>query len=352
MRSFHVKWKSPSNIALVKYWGKNGYQLPANVSLSMTLSEAVSTTEVRFTPLPDGQGPGVQFSFDGQPHELFQQRIEKYLQYLADNEMPFLRHYQLDITSHNSFPHSSGIASSAAFMSSLALCLCTVEEQLQEGIGYAFFERASFIARLGSGSAARSVYGGYVSWGRNMYVPHSSDEYATPINKRVHPTFLSYADAIVIVSDQPKAITSSAGHKLMENHPYRLIRYRQANIHHEDLLQALLCEDRQRFAEIVENEALQLHALLMTSVPSYILMEPATLHVIQLVRQLRKETSIPVCFTLDAGPNVHILYAKDDANVVEDYIRNQILPNLPHPARVLYDHTGNGPEQIFFQTLD
>jgi len=352
MYSFHVKWKSPSNIALVKYWGKNGYQLPANASLSMTLSEAVSTTEVFFTPLSDGKGPGIQFSFEGKPNEMFRQRVEKYLQYLADNEMPFLHNYHLDIQSHNSFPHSSGIASSAAFMSSLALCLCSVEEQLQEGIGYAFFERASYIARLGSGSAARSVYGGYVSWGRNMYVPHSSDEYATPVNKRVHPTFLNYADAIVIVSDQPKAISSSAGHQLMDKHPFHLSRYRQANIHHEELLRALLCEDRERFAEIVENEALQLHSLLMTSKPSYILMEPATLHVIQKIRQFRKETSIPVCFTLDAGPNVHILYAKNEKEIVEDYIRNHIASTLPHPVKVLYDFLGNGPEQVFFKTID
>lgn len=349
MHTFHVKWKSPANIALIKYWGKNGYQLPANASLSMTLSEATSTTEVIFSPLRQGEGPLVQFSFEGHANEGFQQKIEQYLQYLAKHEMPFLYHYHLDIRSSNSFPHSAGIASSAAFMSSLALCLCSVEEQLQGAIGYAFFERASYIARLGSGSASRSVYGGYVSWGRSSHVPHSSDEYATPVNKWVHPVFMNYVDAIIIVSDQPKAISSSAGHRLMDNHPFHLARYRQAAIHHEDLLQCLLCDDRERFAVIVENEAMQLHALLMTSNPSYILMEPATLFAIQMIREFRKATGIPVCFTLDAGPNIHVLYAKENKETVEEFIRNQIISGLTQPVRVLYDKLGNGPELVFFK---
>ncbi|HOK50426.1 MAG TPA: diphosphomevalonate decarboxylase [Bacteroidales bacterium] len=349
MRSFRVKWKSPANIALVKYWGKNGHQLPANASLSMTLSEAFATTEVTFSPLKNEGGPVVTFTFENNTNEIFQQRIERYLQYLKENEMPFLQHYRLDIQSQNSFPHSAGIASSAAFMSSLALCLCSVEEQLYEGIGYSFFERASYIARLGSGSAARSVYGGYVSWGRSKHVPHSSDEYASPVNKTVHPSFMHYVDTILIVSEKPKAVSSSAGHRLMNDHPFQLARYRQAALHHEELLRCLLCEDRQRFVEIVENEALQLHALMMTSHPSYILMEPATLFVIQQIRQFRSETGIPVCFTLDAGPNIHVLYAKDESVAVENFINNQIIPSIAQPVRVMYDRLGNGPEQLFFE---
>ncbi|MGC8825211.1 MAG: diphosphomevalonate decarboxylase [Bacteroidales bacterium] len=351
MHTFQVKWKSPANIALIKYWGKNGHQLPANASLSMTLSEATSTTEVIFSPLQQDQGPLVQFSFEGHANEAFQQKIEHYLQYLANHEMPFLRQYHLDIRSSNSFPHSAGIASSAAFMSSLSLCLCSVEEQLQEGMGYAFFERASYIARLGSGSASRSIYGGYVSWGRSSHVPHSSDEYATPVNKRVHPAFMNYVDAIIIVSEQPKAISSSAGHRLMDNHPFHLARYRQAAIHHEDLLLCLLCNDRERFVEIVEYEALQLHALLMTSKPSYILMEPATLYAIQKVREFRKSTGIPICFTLDAGPNIHLLYANEYKDAVEEFIRNQIIPGMTQTVRIMFDRLGNGPEQLFFKNI-
>ncbi|MCX7985585.1 MAG: hypothetical protein N2662_01415 [Bacteroidales bacterium] len=350
--SFQVKWKSPSNIALIKYWGKHGHQLPANASLSMTLSDSVSVTEVLFSPLNSDSGPVVNFTFEGKQSEAFQQRIEKYLTYLAEQEMPFLKKYHLAIQSHNTFPHSSGIASSAAFMSSLALCLCSVEEQLFEGIGYAFYERASYIARLGSGSAARSIYGGYVSWGRTMHVRRSSDEYATPINKIVHSTFLNYADTIIVVSDTPKAISSSEGHRLMENHPFHLARYRQANLHHEEILRCLLCDDRKRFAEIVENEALQLHALLMTSNPSWILMEPDTLFIIQQVRKFRQHTDIPLCFTLDAGPNVHLLYSIEESVPIRQFIDESIRPFISSSARFIFDKLGSGPEQIFFHKFE
>ncbi len=346
MKEIHVKWKSPSNIALIKYWGKNGYQLPANPSLSMSLSESYTTTEVIFRSSKNDNSLRVKFSYAGQPNEKFQSRIEHYLHYLSENEMLFLKEGEIIIQSENTFPHSTGIASSASFMSSLALCLCSIEEQLSELYLYNFFERASYLARLGSGSAARSVFGGFVSWGKSIFINHSSDEYATPINKQVQESFFNLCDAIIVVSDQPKSISSSDGHKLMNEHPFARARYRQANLNHEVLLRALMCGDRQRFVEIVENEALQLHAMLMSAQPWNILLAPESVFIIQQIKLFRLQSNIPICFTLDAGPNIHLIYSREESKVVKNFLESQLIPSVNKPMKIIYDKIGQGPVKI------
>ena len=230
-------WQSPSNIALIKYWGKTGNQIPGNPSLSMTLSQSHSETNVRAIPIAEHETPSVQFAFHGKQNEEFARRINIFLRHINEY-LKFLSSHNLVIESKNTFPHSSGIASSAAFMSSFALCLCTIENNIYRNLsnGKEFFQKASFIARLGSGSATRSIYGGYVSWGISGNVKHSSNEFATPLNPSVHETFKEYCDSILIISSQKKKISSSDGHRLMNSNPYSNTRYPLASENFNNLL--------------------------------------------------------------------------------------------------------------------
>ncbi|HAV30133.1 MAG TPA: diphosphomevalonate decarboxylase, partial [Saprospirales bacterium] len=150
-----VTWRSPSNIAIVKYWGKHGVQLPRNPSVSFTLDAAHTDTTVSFTEKSEKDGEvSIDFYFEGAPNEAFASKITAFLESLHV-EFNFLLDYNLKIESSNSFPHSSGIASSASAMSALALCLCSIEKILTgwPTDGTDFLNKASHIARLGSGSA-------------------------------------------------------------------------------------------------------------------------------------------------------------------------------------------------------
>ncbi len=343
---FSVTWQSPANIALIKYWGKKTFQLPANPSISLTLSKCISTTSVTVYPLPENNGPQIEFYYDNQKHEAFQQRVKNYIEFLATEEMTFLKSYYLVIHSSNNFPHSAGISSSASFMSSLALCLCTVEQELHNQEYYDFFQRASYIARLGSGSAARSVYGGYVNWGYTSMLLHSSDEYATPIGKkRIHETFFQYADTILVIDSSQKPISSSEGHRLMSQNPFSSARYKIAHEHHHDLLQCLLCADEENFIKIIEQEALMLHAMLMTSHPWNILLKPNSIEVIQRIKQFRTENNIPVGFTIDAGPNIHLIYHKRYSEPINRFIQNELIQFCEN-KKIIEDEVGNGPDRI------
>jgi len=130
VRSGKIEWRSPSNIALIKYWGKYGQQLPCNPSISFTLDAAYTETTLEYGPkMTDKPGVSVDFLFHNQHNKPFSDKIERYLTSLLPI-YPFLSQIELTIFSSNSFPHSAGIASSAAAMSALALCLCSLEDEL------------------------------------------------------------------------------------------------------------------------------------------------------------------------------------------------------------------------------
>jgi diphosphomevalonate decarboxylase len=342
-----VAWQSPSNIALIKYWGKKGFQIPANASLSMTLSESVTKTSVAYTPADAHGEISFNFYFEEKEKPAFAAKLKKFFETVAD-EMPFLKRYHLEIRSTNTFPHSAGIASSASAMSALALCLCSIERQINNQPGEedeAFFARASHIARIGSGSAARSVYGNFVSWGSSTAISGASDVHATPLNIEIHSDFKNLRDTILIVSKGEKKVSSRAGHELMENHPYAAARYKHAGQNLLQLTEALKTGNMESFTDIVENEALTLHALMMASSPGFMLFENNTLQAIEKIRDFRKSTGIPVCFTLDAGPNIHVLYREKDDREVKDFIRKELIQYC-ETNFFIDDQMGKGPEKL------
>ena len=334
-----VGWASPSNIALVKYWGKKGKQIPQNPSISFTLSECRSET---FVTYEKADHFGFRFFFDGKENPAFGAKIEKFLlDYQAF--FPFVNQLSLTVESRNTFPHSSGIASSASSMSAFVMGLLDIENQI---VGKQFdLQKASYFSRLASGSAARSVFPKMALWGTTPYYEGSSDEYAVSLDNDIHPIFKIYRDAILIVSGESKSVSSRAGHALMEGNPYAPARYAKANENIKDLLVALQSGDLDTFIHITESEALQLHALMMCSNPSYILIKPNTLNLIDKIREFREETKIPLCFTLDAGPNVHLLYPESETEKVEGFINNELV-NYCADGRWIADRVGDGPKKL------
>lgn len=323
MNMFSVSSISPSNIAIVKYWGKHGNQLPNNPSISFTLSRCHTETLLKASRNAT-DGYSLHFLFEGNESPKFKEKIEKYL---IDNQQyfGFLKGLDIEIESSNSFPHSSGIASSAASMSALVLCLLKLEKYVNQDVTPVDLRKASMLSRLASGSAARSVYPVMALWGATPSVSDSSDDYAVPLADMVNTIFKSYHDSIMIVSNKEKSVSSRVGHSLMNGHPLAEQRYKTARDNTERLIKVLQCGDIQEFIEIAEAEALQLHEMMATSNPPYKLMEPNTLKIIDLVREYRRETNVPVCFTLDAGPNVHLLYPDDSDAQVKQFIKESIL---------------------------
>jgi diphosphomevalonate decarboxylase len=339
-----VGWASPSNIALVKYWGKRGKQIPQNPSISFTLSECRSETFIGFEK---ADRFGFRFFFDGNENPAFGAKIEKFLtDYQAF--FPFINQLSLTVESRNTFPHSSGIASSASSMSAFVMGLLDIERSLSPSKGRPMdldLQKASYFSRLASGSASRSVFPKMALWGATPYYEGSSDEYAISLENDLHPIFKTYRDAILIVSGETKAVSSRAGHALMEGNPYATARYAQANENIKDLLAALESGDLDTFIKITESEALQLHALMMCSEPSFILMKPNTLNLINKIRAFREETKTPLCFTLDAGPNVHLLYPDSEAEKVEGFIKEDLVKYCDQ-GRWIADHVGDGPKKL------
>ena len=335
--SLTFRWQSPSNIALVKYWGKRDPQLPSNPSISFTLDACHTQTHAIFEP-----GQGIQVLLNGEDAPNFVPKISQFTERIGHRHA-WLGDYSLKVDTVNSFPHSSGIASSASGLSALALCVVDAALALGAPLQESDARReASILSRLGSGSASRSVYGGLVVWGATHSVPGSHDEYAVPYPHAVHPMFRTFRDVVMLVDVGQKAVSSTAGHALMERHPFAQQRFNQAHQHLSDLQSILRDGDLMPFLDLVESEALTLHGLMMSSQPSYILMRPNTLHIIEAIRAHRLSTGMPIGFTLDAGANVHVLFPAEVEQKAMDFVK-QILAPFTKNGRYIVDQVGTGP---------
>ncbi len=341
-------WQSPSNIALVKYWGKRENQIPANPSISFTLTNCHSTTTLNYSRRTEEQKAEdfeFDFYFEGKAKEDFKPKIQKFFQRI-EKFCPYLKDYKFEIFSENSFPHSSGIASSASGMSAIALCLMDLEKELYPAITDEYYcRKASFLARLGSGSASRSIDGGLVVWGEHDKIQGSSNEYGISFPFAVHDIFKTYRDTILLVDKGEKQVSSTVGHDLMHGHPFAANRFKQANENLDKLITILESGDTSAFIKIVESEALTLHAMMMSSQPYFILMKPNTLQIINKIWTYRESTGIPVCFTLDAGANVHILYPEKHENEILEFINNELVVYCQN-GHYICDRVGDGAKKL------
>ncbi len=349
--SIRVGYQCPSNIALVKYWGKKegGVQLPANPSISWSLGDLHATTTVDMVPRKGEQA--FVFTLAGESKPSFEPKIASFLTKIA-SDCPWLVDFTLHIDSQNNFPHGTGIASSAAGFGALSLCLAHIEQLLlgdtslhTEVGGMNFWQRSSYLSRIGSGSACRSMFSRPAIWGETPAVAGSSNLFAVEIDAEVHPSLSYWKDVVLIVDDGEKSVSSSAGHALLTNHPYAEARFGQAQKNLEGIVLAMKNGDVKSFIEIVESEALQLHSMMMTSIPYYVLMRPNTLAIIEQIWRFREQTGLSICFTLDAGANVHFLYDGKIEETVMNFVNNTLLPYCKN-GQYLCSDTGKSPVQM------
>lgn len=292
--------RANSNIAFIKYWGNTDEELrlPANASLSMNLDGL--HTETAFTWLPEERHDTLTIN-GGIADDRALRRVSQFLD--------SLRHrlgirYGARIVSHNNFPMGAGIASSAASFAALAVPATTAA-------GARLTERElSCLARLGSGSASRSVPSGFVEWRTG----ETHDEsYAFSVAPREHWGLI---DLVALVSAGHKTVGSREGHTSASTSDFQTARVETAASRLEVCRGALLERDFATFAEVVERDSDMMHAVMMTSRPPLFYWLPGSLVLMDLVRRWRSE-GLRVCYTLDAGPNVHCICLAEDADEIE-----------------------------------
>lgn len=338
-------WSSPSNIALVKYWGKKENQIPANPSISFTLDACKTTTTLKFEKKANNDAFSFEIYLDGDKKDDFKPKIETFFKRI-EVYVPFLREYHFVIETSNTFPHSSGIASSASGMSALALCLMSLEKALNSEISEDVFnKKASFLARLGSGSASRSIEGDLIVWGNHKEIEGSSNLFGIKYPHEIHDNFKNYRDTILLVDKGEKQVSSTVGHDLMHNHPFAEQRFAQAHDNLSKLITVFKSGDLEAFIEIIESEALTLHAMMMASTPYFILMKPNTLEIINKIWSFRQETGLHISFTLDAGANVHVLYPESESKPIFEFISSELVAYCQN-GHYICDRIGFGAKNL------
>ena len=279
-----------ANIAFIKYWGNRDHELriPSNGSISMNLDGLFTRTRVSF----DNALYCDELVLDGQT------RTGAALQRVSAMLDRVRRLAELScnarVESRNNFPMGAGIASSASAFAALTLAAC-------RAAGLDLDEAAlSRLARTGSGSACRSVPGGFVEWRAGS---RHENSYAYSI---AAPEHWGLVDCVAIVSREHKVTGSSEGHPLAHTSPLQSARVDDAPRRLGICRRAILERDFEALAEIVELDSNLMHGVIMTSTPRILYWQPATLTVMQAVTAWRKQ-GLPVCFTIDAGPNVHVI---------------------------------------------
>lgn len=322
-KNIEVSVECPSNIALIKYWGKYANQIPANPSISYTLTHCKTLTQMSFSA---GEKFSVRTYLSGNEESHFAEKIEKYFKSI-EVYLPWILQGSYIIKTENTFPHSSGIASSASGFGAIAKYLMEIDSQFNNQREKDNFLKASFLARLGSGSACRSLYNGLVVWGETPEVVGSSDLFAVKYpDEEIHPIFKNFNDWVLLIHEGQKSVSSSVGHGLMNTNPYAERRFQEARENFIPMKEILKSGDLEGFITLVEHEALTLHAMMMMSHPAFILMKTGTMEVINKVWEFRKETDLPLFFTLDAGANVHLLFPENETTEkIRNFIETELL---------------------------
>jgi len=324
MTTLHAKAISHPNIAFIKYWGNTDpvLRLPANGSISMNLGGLETVTSVTFTPnLPADQ---LVINGEGKTGTALE-RVKYFLDRVRELAGSDLK---AEVVSDNNFPTGAGIASSASAFSALSLAASSA-------LGLSLStQELSRLARRGSGSACRSIPDGFTEWYAGSC---DADSYAVSIASPVH---WGLTDCIAIVETAHKPVGSSEGHQLAGTSPFQAARVAGANNRLAVCRRALLERDFASLAQIVETDSDLMHAVMMTSNPPLFYWEPASLTIMKSVRRWRSE-GLKVCYTLDAGPNVHVICAPDAADEAA-----ALLSSLPGVREVLRSEPAAGASLV------
>ena len=319
--------RAGSNIAFIKYWGvaDPSLNIPLNNSISMTLADAHTTTTVAWENNANLSTDTIVI--DGaQVRGAPAQRIVAHLDRLR--ALAGVSH-RARVVSNNNFPMASGIASSASGFAALTVAASTaLGLPLDAG-------QLSALARQASGSASRSLFGGFVEWERG-------NSHASSVARQLHDeNHWALRDLIAIVSAGAKRTSSSDGHRLAATSPFRAARAQRVNHWLATVRRAVAERDFARLGPVLEADALAMHAVMMTSAPSLLYWQPGTLEVLHAARAWREQDRLPLHFTIDAGPNVHLICEAETAPALERRLRA-----LPSVQRVLSSRPGPGPQLL------
>lgn len=315
------------NIAFIKYWGNRdaALRLPVNGSISMNLGGLFARTTVIF----DLDLPSDSLILNGQPQSGAPlERVSRFLDHIR--ALAGSRAFA-QVISENNFPTGAGIASSAAAFSALSVAGARAAGlELSE-------PELSRLARLGSGSACRSIPDGFAEWQMGS---GDTDSYAVSI---APSTYWDLVDCIAVVQAVHKPVGSTEGHNLAGTSPLQAARVAGAPRRLDDCRAAIHACDFSALAAVTELDSNLMHAVMMTSHPPLFYWEPASLAIMKTVREWRAQGK-PVCYTLDAGPNVHVITEADTVPWVEAE-----LSAMPGVSYVLMAHPG-GPARIADET--
>jgi diphosphomevalonate decarboxylase len=321
-----VTASAPANIAFIKYWGAHDLEraLPANASISMTLEACRSTSTVEARPEPGRDEIWLADEHGAlRPADPpFARRVLAHLETLRQR-LGFGGSFK--VATRNSFPSSAGMASSASGFSALAVAVTRCLDRPADPTLLSRLARAS-----GSASAARSVLGGYVE----LPAGDVDDVAAFGLAPADH---WALADLVAIVETGAKEVSSLDGHKLAPSSPYYATRQQRLPAKLAAVRAALAARDLDRLGPIVEEEAIDLHLIAMSSTPPIFYWAPATLAVLARLRALRK-AGLGAWGTLDAGANVHVICEAADAAEI-----SKALAAVPGVEQVLADRVGQGP---------
>ena len=313
--------RAHTNIALIKYWGKKDQNLilPMNSSLSLTLDKFFTDTTVEYLPAFKQD----EFILNNKPKK--DEKLTNFMDLIRNHTHTSL---YARITSTNHVPTSAGLASSASAYAALAVAATAATGN------YYNQTELSRLARRGSGSATRSLFGGFVE-GVKGHDDLSS--FARPI---VLPNDWDIRMIAIVVDDKPKKISSRLGmQKVVETSPFYTDWVRSATKDLNDIKLAMKNGDFHRFGEIAESNALKMHALNLSAVPHFNYFEPASLIAMEIVEKLR-DCGLQCYYTLDAGPNVKVICKKNDLSVILKKLQGKfpadhLLVAAPGPAAEL-----------------
>lgn len=323
MKPISATAQANPNIAFIKYWGNrdNELRLPVNGSISMNLDGLFTKTTVAFN---SSKQDTLLINND----EIKGKGLER-VAYILDivRELANITE-KAEVTSENNFPAGAGIASSAAAFAALALSASTAA-----GLNLSESE-LSKLARRGSGSASRSIPGGFVEWQMGI---GEADSFAFSIADVNH---WNLVDCIAVVNSAHKKTGSTEGHALAGTSPLQDARVADTTRRLDICRNAILKKDFEAFANIIEHDSDMMHSVMMTSNPPLMYWQAATVEIFHQVRAWRSK-GLPVGYTVDAGANVHVLCLGEYAKEVE-----KRLSELPGVEKILTAQTGGGAKII------
>lgn len=289
-----VTARAHPNIALVKYWGKRNValNLPAVPSVSLTLDGFVTTTTVTW------DAPEERVIFDGEDRE--DARVSSFLDRIASPRPP------CEVHTTNNFPTGAGLASSASGFAALALAASRAAGQDLDPTAL------SVLARQGSGSACRSIFGGFVVWHLGTRTD-GTDDHARPL---APPAHWDVRMVVAVVAEGPKAVGSTAGmERSRTTSPLWSTWVAQGPETVAQATRAIQARDLERLGTLMEQSTFAMHATMQTATPPLIYWQPATVAVLHAVFALR-QAGVGAWATMDAGPQVKVLCEADDADRV------------------------------------